>query len=208
MASSNQSLAHPRTLALSTVSVSVDADELFTKRNLADYELVIVDTAGLIKGQTYNYSIRLTRPHHLTMGSSEGHQYLERVRKISHQIAEFVTSGGFCIMLLRQLPTITVGSKSSDLNDMMPYSGIRCTEAHGENIEWAADAIFSAFGTMTQGLWRYDAYFNADKLKVVATVKGHPTQALAADISAEGNGRLVLLPTPRTKSPEDLGQAF
>jgi hypothetical protein len=199
----------PRTL---TVGCSILGTEIaeyadfFTKKNFADYDFVLIDPAGALVSKATSYNDTVFFAH-----SSQGELFCERFREVVRRIDLYLGQGGFCVMLLRKLPDVHYYIDGDDqrisLTDLLPYGRLECHEAHGVNVEWAAEGPFAEFGKATAGCFSYSAFFEDNEQRYgVANVSGYPKQGLAARFSFEDGGTLVLLPT--LPSPKDARQSF
>src|SRR4051794_1485862 len=97
-------------------------ESFLTRRNLTDFDIVIVDPAGAIKGAEYNYDVRRSGPNTLTFKLGEGTTYRELYQEMAGRLTDFISRGGFSVVIARKLPiTSVMGDEDYDMNDHMPY---------------------------------------------------------------------------------------
>ncbi len=197
----NPKISQPRILlvGLPYGLPDTDREEFYTDKHFLDYDIVILDPQGALKGLNHDYVPRL-HAGILSLDDREGPAFLDRYTGITRKLVNFVNKGGLALVFLRSMPTLTFPGQygervKTDLNAFLPWDEDSVHKVHGSNIEFFAKGPIGRFWSATMRLWHYEAVFDSPpKWAKLAHVKTHPDEIVAALIMTEGRGFVIMTP--------------
>ncbi len=160
--------APPRILlvGLPCVLPDTDQDEFYTDKHFLDYDIVIIDPQGALKGQGHDYTIKM-HDGVLSLKPGNGDTFHKRYVGITQKLVSFVNKGGLAIVFLRPMPTLEYVKPDGlgqfvalSLDGLLPYGENTIHRAHGSNIEFTTQGSIGRFWETTNGLWSYEAVYD------------------------------------------------
>ena len=76
-----------------------DQDEFYTDKHFLDYDIVIIDPQGALKGQNHNYTVSIHNGV-LSLKHDSGAAFLKRYEQIGQKLVNFLKKGGLAIVFL------------------------------------------------------------------------------------------------------------
>ena len=169
-----------------------DFEDFYTAKHFRDYDIVIVDPNGALKGKEHNYTLNI-HDGLLELDHEVGGSFHNRFNEIRNKLTEYVNKGGVALLFHRHMPTLRYKS-SFDGVTRVDYLDLDGTEksvrrAHGNNIEFANTSPFNEFWKATVNCWKYEAIFNETPNKnVLANVKGDVEEVVSKYIETTARG--------------------
>ena len=186
-----------------------DQDEFYTDKHFLDYDIVIIDPQGALKGQSHDYTVKIQDG---ALRPKDGDTFHKRYLRTTQKMVEFVNMGGLAIVFLRPMPTLEYEKKSLRDREILKVSleeyllGKKnlIRRAHGSNIEFTTQGPIGRFWETTDGLWSYEAVYNdPPKEQRLAHVRGHPDEVVADLIVTEERGFVIMTPVPNFENKRD-----
>ncbi|MDA1001402.1 MAG: hypothetical protein O2807_12920 [bacterium] len=178
---------------------NVDVDDFYTDKHFMDYDIVIVDPWGAMKGEGHDYPVSGDK---LKIKDQSANYLIEGLKKFSQKFLNFINRGKTAIVFVRKLPILTysyqdrtaIATASIDLNKFMPWGKDGLIAVHGTNIGYQNIEPYKSFFIANHERWEYKAIIKEPFGRSIAHVYGVEEDVLATEISTKGDGYCLMLP--------------
>ncbi len=178
-----------------------DQDEFYTDKHFLDYDIVIFDPLGALKGPSHDYTNKI---HDGVLSLDDRGTFHKRYTRTTQKLVNFVNKGGLAIVFLRPMPILNYlepdGYRETvvkSLSEYLPWGESRIHKAHGSNIEFITNGAIGRFWEATNEHWSYEAVFNKPPNgPPLAHVRGFSEEVVADFIVTEERGFAIMTPVP------------
>ncbi len=175
----------------------VTCADFYTPDHFGDFDIVIIDPMGCLRGNEFDYRIRQS-DNELNLDYGPAEQLKKRLGQFAANLNRYFERGGFVLVFARHMPTFEVPdgvyNRTIDINDFFPWGGDGTRTGRGKNIQESGPSSTCTFFANTKGVWAYEAVIEPERLLVIAHVVGDEDEAVGLMGTTANGGFCVITP--------------